>query len=306
MASSSRPLWGRLAGPGMKPAAFDYMRAESADHALELLGRHAGDARLLAGGQSLVPMMNLRLARPAILIDIGRLPLAEITVVQGAIEFGALVRHRAALASREVAAVAPVIPIAIRHIAHPTIRNAGTAGGSIAYADPTAELAALLLLLDGEVVAQSAKASRTIPADEFFRGAFETSLRDDEMITTLRLRPPTVRHGSAFLEIAERHGDYAIAAVGVTIVADGGRVKEARIVLSGAEARPVRAREAEKLLQGQQLEGDTARAGATAAVTGRSAYGDIRATAEYRLALLESLTRRAIEQAAKEALDGQA
>jgi carbon-monoxide dehydrogenase medium subunit len=290
----------------MKPPPFDYRRADSAEHALELLDRGAGDTRLLAGGQSLVPMMNLRLARPAILIDIARLPLAEIAAAPGSIELGALARHCAVLESREIAAVAPIIPAAMRHIAHPTIRNAGTAGGSIAYADPTAELAALLVLLDGEVIARSVKERRTIQADEFFRGAFETALRDDEMITGLRFRPPAARHGSAFLEIAERHGDYAIAAVGVTIVAEGDRVKEARIVVSGAEARPVRATEAERLLLGERPQGEAARVAGAAAIAGRSAYGDIRATAQYRLSLLEVLTQRAVERAGKEALDGQA
>ncbi len=290
----------------MKPPPFDYRRADSAEHALELLSRDAGDARLLAGGQSLVPMMNLRLARPAILIDIARLPLAGIAAAPGSIELGALARHFAVLESGEIAAVAPVVPRAMRYIAHPTIRNAGTAGGSIAYADPTAELSALLMLLDGDVIARSAKASRTIPAGEFFLGAFETALREDEMITALRLRPPAARHGSAFLEVAERHGDYAIAAAGVTLVAESGRVKEARIVLSGAEARPVRAGEAERLLHGERPEGDAARAAAAAAIARHAAYGDIRATAQYRLSLLEILTRRAIEQAGKEALDGQA
>jgi len=290
----------------MKPPPFDYRRADSAEHALELLCRDAGDARLLAGGQSLVPMMNLRLARPAILIDIARLPLAGIAAAPGSIELGALARHRAVIESREIAALAPIIPAAMRQIAHPAIRNAGTAGGSIAYADPTAELAALLVLLDGEVIARSTRESRTIQAGEFFRGAFETALRDDEMITGLHFRPPAARHGSAFLEIAERDGDYAIAAVGVTLAAQGGRVTEARIVLSGAEARPVRASEAERLLLGERPEGEAARAAATAAIAGRSAYGDIRATAQYRLSLLETLTRRAVEQAGKEALDGQA
>jgi carbon-monoxide dehydrogenase medium subunit len=290
----------------MKPPPFDYVRANTPEHALELLDRNAGDARLLAGGQSLVPMMNLRLARPAMLVDIARLPLAHISAAPDLIELGALARHCAVLASREIAAVAPIIPAAMRHVAHPTIRNAGTAGGSIAYADPTAELAALLVLLDGQVVARSVRESRTIQAGAFFRGAFETALRDDEMITALRLRPPAAGHGSAFLEIAERHGDYAIAAVGVTIIAESGHVKEARIVLSGAEARPVRASEAEQVLLGERPEGKAARAAAAAAIAGRSAYGDIRATAQYRLSLLEVLTRRAVEQAGKEALDGQA
>ncbi|MGE0238820.1 MAG: xanthine dehydrogenase family protein subunit M [Parvibaculaceae bacterium] len=286
----------------MKPAAFDYARAESADHAVEELRRHAGDARLLAGGQSLVPMMNLRLARPSVLIDIGGLPLAAIAAAPGAIEIGALARHRAVLADAAVAAAAPIIPAAVRHVGHPTVRNLGTAGGSIAYADPTAEMAALLVLLDGEVRTQSADGSRTIAAEDFFRGAFTTALGDDEMIVALRFRPPAAPHGSAFVEIAERHGDYAIAAVGVTIVAEGDTITQARIVLSGAEGRPVRARAAESMLQGERPEGEAVRAAAASAVAGRSSYGDIRASAEYRRSLLEALTLRAIRQAGKEAM----
>jgi carbon-monoxide dehydrogenase medium subunit len=281
----------------MKPASFEYIRAETAEHALEVLARHAGEASLLAGGQSLIPMMNLRLARPSVLIDIGRLPMTEITTAADVISIGALVRHRELLANATLAKFAPIVAEAVRHIAHPTIRNLGTAGGSVAYADPTAEIAALLTLLDGEVEAVSEKASRTISADDFFRGAFNTALDEDEMILALRIRPPKVKHGAAFLEIAERQGDYAIAAVGVLIVRNEKTVKEVRIVLSGADSRPLRARDAERMLAGETMTQETARAAAQAAVRNCRSYDDIRASADYRKALLGTLVARALEGA---------
>jgi carbon-monoxide dehydrogenase medium subunit len=281
----------------MKPAPFEYVRAESPEQAVALLATHGGDARLLAGGQSLIPMMNLRLARPAILVDIGRLPLTKIAAGPGSIAIGALARHCDLLASSAIASITPIIPAAMHHVAHPTIRNYGTAGGSVAYADPTAEIPSLLVLLDGEIITRSPKGTRTIAAGDFFRSAFDTALAEDEMIVELRLRPPASRHGSCFLEISERHGDYAIAAVGVTVLVDDGFVKEARIVLSGAESRPVRAREAEGGLVGHRIDAVTARAAASAAIADRSPYSDIRATSAYRKSLLETLTARALEQA---------
>lgn len=285
----------------MKPPPFEYIRAETEQHAVETLARFGGEARLLAGGQSLIPMMNLRLARPAALVDIGRLPLGGISAAPGEVVIGALARHGKVLASQEIASVSPVVPKAMRHVAHPTIRNLGTAGGSVAYADPTAEFSALLTLLDGEVMTRSPSGSRTIAASDFFRGAFETALRDDEMVLALRFRPPAGRHGSAFLEVSERQGDYAIAAVGVTLTVAGGAIRETRIVLSGAESRPSRASESERSLIGRRLDPRTIREAARIAVAGRASYADIRATAVYRRSLLEALTARALEEAWKEA-----
>lgn len=287
-------------GATMKPAPFDYVRASSPEHAVALLGEHRGDARLIAGGQSLVPMMNLRLARPAVLVDIARLPLADLAAAPGSIEIGATTRHCAVIASEPVAAVAPIVRRAMQHVAHPTIRNLGTAGGSVAYADPTAELPALMVLLDGEIITLSSRGRRTIPASQFFRSAFDTMLAEDEMIVGLHLKPPAGRHGGAFLEVAERQGDYAIAAAGVTLVVDGGVVSEARIVLSGVDSRPIRADAAEEAIIGKRVDPDIARMAAYTAVAGRSSYEDIRGSAEYRRALLETLTERAIGQAWKE------
>jgi CO/xanthine dehydrogenase FAD-binding subunit len=281
----------------MKPAPFTYIRAQSAQHAVELLKQHGDGARLLAGGQTLTPMMNLRLSRPEYLIDIGHLPLDAIETAPGSVKIGALVRHRALLGSREVAAVAPIVPQAVRHIAHPTIRNFGTAGGSAAYADPTAEICAIIMLLDGEVVTLAARGGRSIAASDYFVSAFETGLAEGEMITAIHLRPPAGPHGSCFLEVAERKGDYAIAAVGVTMSVKGGIVEEARIVMSGAKSVPVRARAAEARLKGAASTDPLLDEIGAVAVEGADCYADIRASAEYRRSLLTSLVSRAVAQA---------
>lgn len=281
----------------MRPYPFQYLRAESVEHALEGLAAHGEDARLLAGGQSLVPMMNLRLARPEVLIDIDRLALGEVRVAADRIHVGALARHAAVLDSAAVAAAAPVMPEAIAHIGHPTIRRRGTAGGSIANADPTAEWSALLLLLDGSVAARAKTGAREIAADDFFDSAFETALAPEEMILGLDFQLPRAPWGGAFLEFAERDGDFAIAAVAVTLSLDADTIASARVVLSGAETRPLRARAAEDVLLGQVFTGELARAAAAAAVEGLDFLADLRATAAYRRHLFEVLTADALAAA---------
>lgn len=288
----------------MKPPSFQYLRAESEDHALALLDRYGDEAKLLAGGQSLVPMMNLRVARPAVLIDIGRLAMHGIVAAGPTLSIGALVRHRMLLESGEVARAVPVVAEAVRHIAHPTIRNHGTAGGSIAHADPTAELAALLVLLDGRVTARSLAGTRDIAAAEFFRGAFMTALEPTEMILGLRLDRPEGRSGGCFLEVAERQGDYALAAAAAILSLEAGKIAAARLVLSGAESVPVRAPAAEAMLRGAALTPELAEAAGRAAVAGHASYADIRASAEYRRDLLAELARRAITTAHSRAAQG--
>jgi carbon-monoxide dehydrogenase medium subunit len=287
----------------MKPAPFKYLRAESPQHAVELLKEHGEDSRLLAGGQTLVPMMNLRLSRPEIIIDIGRLALSEVLARPGEVSIGALTRHRAVIGDANVAAVSGVIPEAMRHIAHPTIRNHGTAGGSVAYADPTAEICALVMLLDGKIEALSTRGSRLIEGANYFRGAFNTALKPDEMITAIRLCPPSVPHGASFIEVSERKGDYAIAAAGATIVIRSGVIDDARIVLSGAASTPVRAPLAERLLIGKQPDERLLGQVGEAALEGRACYADIRASVEYRRKLLECLVTRAVSTAVARACE---
>jgi carbon-monoxide dehydrogenase medium subunit len=278
----------------MKPCAFDYIRAETADHACALLAEHGDEARLLAGGQSLIPMMNLRLARPAMLVDIGRLPLGEIAIDARSIRIGALTRHRSLIENAALRQAAPVFAEAARYIAHPTIRRHGTSGGSVAHADPTAEIPGLLALMDGQVEAASQNGVRKIPAREFFRGAFDTGLKPGEMIVALHFTRPAGAWGSCFLELAEREGDFALAAVGVVIERSGERVTAARIMLLGAESVPVRAAAVEASLIGTAMtEAVAAEAGAAVAAAQRC-YADIRATAGYRKHLLGEFTRRAL------------
>jgi CO/xanthine dehydrogenase FAD-binding subunit len=281
----------------MKPPPFDYIKAESPQHACELLAAHGEEARLLAGGQSLIPMMNLRLARPSVLIDIGRLEMGGVAVAGESVRLGATVRHRQLLEDEDLGRHAPIFAETARHIAHPTIRNLGTAGGSVATADPTGELPALLMLLNGEVTALSQTGTRQIPAANFFRGAFTTSLEPHEMVTELRLTLPAGSWGGCFLELAERDGDFATASVGAVVAVTGERVASTAIVLSGAESVPVRADAAEKLLAGEVMTDDLARAAGQAAIEGHASYTDIRASAAYRRHLLSEFTRRALMSA---------
>ena len=286
----------------MRPAPFDYALADDLDHALALLDEHGDEARPLAGGQSLVPMMNLRLARPEMLIDINRLPLDDVTVEDGTVRVGALVRHCKLLDDPMVAARAPVIAEAVREIAHPTIRNRGTIGGSIAHADPTAELPLLLLLLDGAVEARARGGARRIEAADFFRGAFTTALAPGEMVAGLEFRLPAGPWGGSFIEFAERRGDYAIVAVAAAVAVDGGRIREARLVCAGAESVPVRGGEAEQFLTGRVLDHNGAAEAGRIFAAAHDAYDDIRASAAYRRHLIAELTRRAVDTACARAV----
>lgn len=278
----------------MKPCAFDYFLADSVDHACALLAEHGDAARLIAGGQSLVPMMNLRLARPAILIDIARLPLNAINLANGVVTVGALTRHCALIENTDLRSAAPIFAETVCNISHPTIRRRGTSGGSVAHADPTAEIPALLTLLDGHVEAVSTSGKRQIAARDLFRGAFATSLKPAEMISALHYRLPKGPWGAAFIELAERSGDFAISAVGAVIERKGEEVDAARIVLLGADSLPVRADAAEKNLIGKRLSEQSAAAAGKAVADAYKCYGDIRASAEYRRHLLGEFTRRAL------------
>jgi len=278
----------------MKPSPFDYVRAETLEHACTLLAESGEDGRLLAGGQSLIPMMNLRLARPAVVIDIGRLPLDRIDIAGSTIRIGALTHHRQVLEHAQLRRIAPIFAETARYIAHPTIRNFGTAGGSVGHADPTAEIPTLLVLLDGHVEAASQKGTRQIAAADLFRSAFTTSLAANEIITNLTFQIPKGSHGTCFLELAERDGDYALAAAGAVVERNGDSIVDARIVLTGAESVPVRAPEAEAMLAGKTLTEALAIEAGAAAIGRHQSYADIRASAEYRRHLLSEFTRRAL------------
>lgn len=233
----------------MKPAAFAYAKARSLDHAIALLGEHTGEAKLLAGGQSLIATLNMRLSSPSLLVDInGVAGLDGISAKNGMAEIGALTRHAALERSDVIAKHAPLIYLAMPHIAHPAIRNRGTIGGSLAYADPAAELPACLVALDGEIDIAGPAGKRTVKAADFFRGLFETALGPHDVLSTVRVpvAAPDTRVG--FAELARRHGDYALLGLAAAAKASGKNLSDVRLCYFGVGARPVRARKAEDAL----------------------------------------------------------
>jgi aerobic carbon-monoxide dehydrogenase medium subunit len=224
----------------VKPRSFDYVRPKSLPEALALLQRHGPDAKIIAGGQSLVPILNMRLASPSILVDIGALQeLRGISVENGMLRIGALTRQAEAERSSELRKFAPLFAKAIPYIAHPAIRNRGTIGGSIALADPAAELPACLLALSGEVDIVNTKGLHTVKARDFFKDLYETALNPGDVLTAIRL-PPAPKARVAFAELARRQGDYAMA--GLAAYREDSNV---RLVFFGVGATPIRAKNAE-------------------------------------------------------------
>jgi carbon-monoxide dehydrogenase medium subunit len=239
----------------VKPARFSYARPQSLSEALRMLADHGPDAAILAGGQSLIPMLNLRFARPAQIIDIKRVPgLDRIGVDKDRLVIGALARHADVLTSPVVRDHAPLIQKALRHVAHAAIRNRGTLGGSLALADPAAELPACVVCLEAGIVVASAQGERRIPAGDFFQGIYATAIRDGEMIVRVEIPVTGEAWVWDFDEVSRRHGDFAMAglAFGVRKIED--RIAECRIVFCGVEAAPRRMRDVEELIVGGQRE----------------------------------------------------
>jgi carbon-monoxide dehydrogenase medium subunit len=233
----------------MKASAFGYARATSVDDALQLLASHGQGAKVLAGGQSLMPAMNLRLISPDIVIDIGGLSELKETALHGhVLRIGALTRHADLLRSSEIATHAPLLAEAVAHVAHPAIRNRGTVGGSLAHADPAAELPACVLALDAAIVARGTRGERRIAAGDFFTGIFETALAADELLVAIEV--PIARKNSAhfFHEFARRHGDYAVAGLAVQAVVESGRFTDLHLAYFALGDRPALAKAAGKLV----------------------------------------------------------
>ncbi len=285
----------------MKPAKFDYYAPTTRDEALELLGQHGYDAKVLAGGQSLMPMMNLRLARPAVVVDINRVDgLSGIASDGGGLTIGAMTRQRQIERSSEVSARFPVISAAIPHIAHFQIRNRGTIGGSLAHSDPAAEIPALCVALDSEITAASSSGERTIAAGDFAQGVLTTALEPEELLTQVRL-PALDGDGEwrwGFREVCRRDGDFAlVGAIALLRVGGGGVCQEARITMFAVGDGPMRMSEAEASLLGKVVDAD-ARAEAAVLVSAAVDPGsDIHASAEYRKEVSGVMARRALEDA---------
>ena len=232
----------------MKASAFAYARATSVVNALELLAAHGERAKLLAGGQSLMPAMNLRLISPDLIVDIGEIAeLRGIAVGGGVVTIGALTRHVELLRSPEIAAHAPLLSEAVAHVAHPAIRNKGTIGGSLAHADPASELPACMVALNATIIVRGARGERRIAAEDFFTGIFETDLSAQELLVAVEL--PLQQKNSAYFfhEFARRRGDYALAGLAAQAIVQGGGFAELRLVLFAVGDRPVLTMAAEKL-----------------------------------------------------------
>jgi aerobic carbon-monoxide dehydrogenase medium subunit len=279
----------------MKPAPFAYAKARSIAHAIDLLATE--DARLLAGGQSLIATLNMRLSHPALLVDInGVSGLDGIASRNGQLEVGALVRHAQAERSAELARRAPLIALALPHIGHPAIRNRGTIGGSLAFADPAAELPACLLALDGELDIVGPQGQRTIKADDFFKRLFETALTPRDVLTAIRVPAANADTRVGFAEFARRHGDYALVGLAARGRADGRRLLDLRLVYFGVGETPMRARAAERAL----AEGDVD-AAVSVLAQDLTPSDDVHASGAVKSHLAGVLLRRVVHQLGRSA-----
>ena len=286
----------------MKPAPFEYFDPTTVDQAVALLREH--DAKLLAGGQSLVPLLNMRLARPAVIVDLNRVDsLDYIRRMNGHLAIGAMTRQRTIERSELVASAQPLLQAATRMIAHPQIRNRGTIGGSIAHADPAAEYPAVALALDAELVAVGPNGERAIRAEDLFVTYLTTALDPVEVLTEVRVPVLPERTGWSFQEMSRRHGDFALAGVAATLtLGSRGECAGARVALFGVAPTPVRARLVEEALAGEAPTDALFERAAQRASDGLDeVLSDVHATAEFRRHLAQVLTRRALTEAAARA-----
>ncbi len=284
----------------MKPAPFRYARPDTLADAIRLLGAEDGGARLLAGGQSLVPMLNMRLARPSVLVDLGGVPgLGAIArTSDGGLRIGALVRHAVLASCPLVAERAPLLAEAARHVGHIAIRNRGTLGGSLAHADPAAELPAAMVALSARFALVGARGERLVDAGSFFRGLFSTALEPDEVLVEALLPPPPAAWG--FAEVARRPGDFALAGVAVALELEPGapgRCRAARAVAFGVGDRPVSLAPVETALGGAALDAGSASRAASLAAGAVDPPADVHASSDYRRHLAGVLAEDALAKA---------
>jgi len=281
----------------VKPPPFEYFAPRSTEEALSLLAEH-DEAKVLAGGQSLVPLLALRLARPTALIDLGTVPgLDYIRRDDGHVAVGAMTRERAAERSDVIASGVPLLADALPLVGHVAIRNRGTVGGSAAHADPSAEIPAVVVALDAELVVASARGERTIPAADFYQGFLTTALEPDEVLTEIRFPVPASGTGVAFEEAARRHGDFAMVGAAASVRVEDGKYADARLVVMGVSDTPVRCREAEQALVGASAGSGAADEVAAVAAQQLSPPSDLHGTSAYRKHLARVLLRRAITRA---------
>ena len=282
----------------MKPAKFDYHAPASVEEALALLQRYGGDAKVLAGGQSLMPLLNFRLSRPAALVDLNRIAsLAYVSEHDGQVRLGAMTRQRTIEFSPVVARRLPLLREATRWVGHLPIRTRGTIGGSLAHADPSAEYPAVLTALEGEVVARGPRGERVVKAADLFQTYLTTSLAPEEILVEVRLGAMPTGAGYALEEFARRHGDFAIVGIAALIVREGRRCTRARLATAGTGPVPVRLRAAEEILERDGLDDAAIDAAARRASELVSPDSDLHASADYRRHLTGVLTGRALRRA---------
>ncbi len=282
----------------MKAPKFGYVRAESVPHALGLLEEHGDDARVLAGGQSLMPTLNMRLSRPRLLVDINRLDeLGGISVDGDTVRIGALARHAEVMGSGIVAERLPLVAEAMPHVAHVAVRNRGTFGGSVALADPAAELPACVLALGGTVVLRSVSGTREVAADDYFLGLYETARRDDELLVEVRLPAQRAENVSVFMELARRRGDFAVAGVAACGSLSGRTVNEMRLVYFASEDRPVVGVRAAAALAGREWSDETRRAVETALEDDLDPMDNLAGSPAMKMHLQKVLSGRALDAA---------
>lgn len=287
----------------MKPMPFDYHRASSADEAIALLTLHGENARLIAGGQSLVPMMNLGLASPDHLIDISALAALDfIREDGGKLQIGAVATHNSIIRSKSVTSACPLLTEAYEHVAHHTVRNRGTLGGNICHSDPASEMPLVLTLLDASMVICGTGSERVVPASEFFVGLFETAVKPDEMLTEIRIPSQPRDEGYAFQEVSQRKGDYSIVSAGCRLTVAGGKIKDARFGLTGAGPGNIRVSEVEALLEGTEANDNVISEAADLASSQAEPITDLHADEDYKRDLVRALSRRVLAQAVQLAI----
>lgn len=289
----------------MKPAPFEYYDPDTVDEVLTLLAEYGDDARLLAGGQSLIPLLNFRLARPAIVIGLHRVrALDYLESGEGMVSIGAMTRQATLEKSRLVGDHVPLLLEAIRFVGHPQIRNRGTVGGSAAHGDPAGELPTAFCALDAGFHLRSTSGARTVGAQEFFVGHYATAIASDEMLVQIDVPVDRLSTGNAFEEFARRQGDYALGGAAAVITVDRvGVCRRASVALLGGGSIPVRAVEAASLLIGTKIEREAAREAAAVAVADVAPLGDSQGDSDYRRVVVGAMCRRAILRAARQAVE---
>jgi aerobic carbon-monoxide dehydrogenase medium subunit len=290
----------------MKLPDFKYEAPATVAEATVLLAEHQDEASILAGGQSLIPLLALRLAHPAVLVDINGLhELSGVSVIDGRVAIGALTREYMAEESETVAETVPLLTSALPLIGHEAIRSRGTLGGSLAHADPAAELPAVARALDAEFVVRSESGERVIPAAEWFEGYLTTSRRPDEILVEVRFPVAEPGTGVAFQEVARRHGDFAMVGLAASLTLADGTITDARLAFSGVADVPVRAAEAESLLAGQQPSAELFAEAARRAAAALDPPADLHGSSEYRKKVAAVLVRRGLRAAADNAYERQ-